>query len=157
MPFATVRIDGALALHSLRVLNTNTPGMESDAPLFFMVHGGVQDHPVWAYDRLAIVVFSYVHVARQTTGDLSGLLEVSMTGQLISAGDCSSVLAKSIQWHTASSIRRVAERLIEGFVSGGMTPEKLGIRVPMAEQNPPDIVTEEAAKRQKNSRSEKRI
>ncbi len=140
MTNAIIRIDGALALHSLRAIKPDTPGLQHDAPLFFKVRAGIQEHPVWAYDRLALVVFCYTHVARQHTGDLSGVLEVSLDGILISNGDCANVLAKSIHWHTSSAIRRVSEILIGKFVSGEITPKSLGVQIDVATRMPPDDV-----------------
>ena len=149
MPFATIRIDGSIVLHSLRVLNTNTPGLEGDALLLFMVRAGIQDHPIWAYGRLAIVILSYVHVARQTTGDLSGLLEVSLNGQLVSTGRFSNVLAKSIQWHTGSSVRKISEEMIARLMSGRINPDALGVRVQSVELEPPAAVLQEALKKKR--------
>jgi len=140
MTNATIRIDGALALHSLRAIKPNISGLENDAPLFFKVRAGIQEHPVWAYDRLAIVVFCYTHVARQNTGDLSGALEVSLDGVLISHGNCANVLAKSIRWHTSSAIRRVSEQLINSFISGEVTPKTLGVQIQMSKRKPPEDV-----------------
>ncbi len=140
MTNATIRIDGALALHSLRAIKPNTSGLEEDAPIFFRVRAGIQEHPVWAYDRLAIVVFCYTHVARQNTGDLSGVLEVSLDGVLISHGNCANVLAKSIRWHTSSAIRRVSEQLINNFISGEVTPKILGVQIQTSERTPPEDV-----------------
>ena len=140
MTNATIRIDGALALRSLRAIKPETPGLKHDAPLFFKVRAGIQEHPVWAYDRLAIVVFCYTHVARQHTGDLSGVLEVSLDGILISNGDCTNVLAKNIRWHTSSAIRRVAELLIGKFVSGEVTPKSLGMQIDVSVRTPPTEV-----------------
>jgi len=155
MTNATIRIDGALALHSLRAIKANTPGLENDAPLFFKVRAGIQEHPVWAYDRLAIVVFCYTHVARQNTGDLSGVLEVSLDGVLISHGNCANVLAKSIRWHTSSAIRRVSEQLIISVTSGEVTPEALGVQIQMSKRKPPEDVFDaiDKARGRKNIRS----
>ena len=141
MTNATIRIDGALALHSLRVMESGTSGLE-DAPLFFKVRAGLQEHPAWAYGRLATVVFCYTHVARQQTGDLSGVLEVSLDGLLISNDDCASVLAKSIRWHTSGAIRRVAELLIAKFVSGEITPKSLGVQISVSARRPPEDIFE---------------
>ena len=138
MANATIRIDGALALHSLRAIQPETPGLQNDAPLFFKIRAGIQEHPVWAYDRLAIVVFCYTHVARQHTGDLSGSLEVSLDGILVSNGDCANVLAKTIRWHTSSAIRRVSEQLISKFVTGAITPKSLGVHISMSARTPPE-------------------
>lgn len=146
MANAIIHIDGSIVLHSLRVLSENIPSLEDDAPLLFMIRAGIQDHPVWAYGRLAVVTLSYVHVTRQTTGDLSGLLEVSLSGELVSAGQHSSVLAKSIQWHTGSAVRRVAEQMISQLTKGTLPLKSLGIRVPIAEQVPPTAVAEKARK-----------
>ena len=147
MANATIRIDGALALHSSRVINSAILGLEHDAPLFFKIRAGIQEHPVWAYDRLAIVVFCYTHVARQNTGDLSSRLEVSLDGVLISNGDCAYVLAKSIHWHTSSSVRRVAEVLISKFAAGEVTPKSLGAQIDVATKRPPSDIYNAAARR----------
>ena len=141
MANAIIRIDGAIALHSLRATRPEILGLKNDdAPLFFKVRAGIQEHPVWAYDRLAIVIFCYTHVARQNTGDLSSMLELSLDGVLISNGDCANVLAKRIQWHTSGAIRRVAERLIGEFVAGRITPRSLGVQVGLMPKRPPDDV-----------------
>lgn len=144
MSNADVRIDGAVVLHSLRVVNAQVPGMTDAQPVFFKVLANIQEHPVWAYDRLAVVVFCYVHVARQYTGDLSQRLEVSISGRLISSDNCSSVLARSVHWHTAGPIRRIAEDLISRFVNGQITPETLGIKVKFAKEPPPEEVAKAA-------------
>ena len=150
MANATIRIDGALALHSLRATRPEILGLKNDAsPLFFKVRAGIQEHPVWAYDRLAIVVFCYTHVARQNTGDLSGSLEVSLDGILISNGDCANVLAKSIHWHTSGAIRRVAERLIGEFVDGRVTPRSLGVQIDVSARTPPADILKAATQARK--------
>ena len=140
MTNATIRIDGALVLHSLRTIKQETPGLDHSAPLFLKVRAGIQEHPVWAYDRLAIVIFCYTHVARQNVGDLSSVLEVSLDGILISNGDCANVLAKSIRWHTSAAIRRVAELLITRFSSGEVTSKSLGVQIDVVRKMPPDDV-----------------
>ena len=149
MSNADVRVDGAVALHSLQVVNAQVPGMSAAMPVFFKVQAGIQEHPIWAYDRLAVVVFCYTHVARQHTGDLSQRLEVSVDGLLISSDSCSSVLARSIRWHTSGAIRRVAEELISKFMSGSVTPEKLGIKMDFSTKSPPKGIVEAAQARQK--------
>jgi hypothetical protein len=126
MSNATIHIDGALALHSLRITTLDAPGLMNDAHLFFRVRAGIQEHPVWAYGRLAIVVFCYTHVARLHTGDLSGVLEITLDGTLISSGAHTNVLAKSVHWHTSSAIRRVAERLVAEVIAGSAPPEIFG-------------------------------
>lgn len=148
MSNAIVRIDGAVVLHSLQVVNAEIPGLQAALPVYFKVQAAIQEHPVWAYDRLAVVVFSYVHVARLDTGDLSQRLEVSVDGNLISSNNCSSVLARSIRWHTSGAIRRVAEELIASFTSGQITPEGLGVRVNVSHK-PPQAIADAAALRRK--------
>ena len=147
---ATIRIDGALSLHSLRTIKQEIPSLEHEIPLFFKVRAGIQEHPVWAYDRLAIVVFCYAHVARQNTGDLSGVLEVSLDGILISNDDCASVLAKSIRWHTSGAIRRVSELLIHRFISGEVTPQSLGVQISKVSKTPPNVVCNMATQKSRD-------
>lgn len=149
MSSADVRIDGAIVLHSLQVINARPPGLDAALPVYFRVQANIQEHPVWAYDRLAVVVFSYVHVARQHTGDLSRGLEVSIDGSLISSGKCSSVLARSIHWHTSGAVRRVAEELISRLTSGQITSEGLGIKIKVSQEPPPHEITEAAFLRRK--------
>lgn len=123
MSNATIHIDGALVLNSLRLQTHDAPGCMDSSYLSFLVQSGIQKHPLWAYGRLAVVTYCYAHVARMSTGDLSSSLQLSLEGEVISGADSTHLLARSIHWHTSSAVRNVAEKLIMQITMQESSPE----------------------------------
>ena len=82
-----------------------------------MVIAGKQAHPVWALDRLALVIYSYVQSAKYhyPRGPLP--IQVNIRSSLISNAITSSIVADSIIWHTSETIRSDAERLLAKLTS----------------------------------------
>ena len=108
-------IDGGLDCSSLSIgILKSMP----DSPIVkAMVIAGKQAHPIWAMDRLALVIYSYVQSAKYhyPRGPLP--IQVNIRGSLVSNESTSCIVADSIIWHTSEAIRLDAERLIAKMTS----------------------------------------
>ncbi len=113
--YATSHIDGGLDCSSLSIgILKSMP----DSPIIkAMVIAGQQAHPIWALDRLALVIYSYIQSAKYhyPRGPLP--IQVNIRSSLISNVSTSCVVADSIIWHTSEAIRADAERLIAKMTS----------------------------------------
>ena len=108
--YATSHIDGGLDCSNLSIgILSSVP----DSPIVkAMVIAGQQAHPIWALDRLALVIYGYVQSAKYhyPRGPLP--IQVNIRSSLISNASTSCIVADSIIWHTSEAIRSDAERLI---------------------------------------------
>jgi len=108
--YATSHIDGGLDCSSLSIgILKSMP----DSPIVkAMVIAGRQAHPIWALDRLALVIYCYAESAKYHYP--RGLLpiQVNVRGSLISNISTSSIMADAITWHTSETIRVDAEILL---------------------------------------------
>jgi hypothetical protein len=108
-------IDGGLDCSSLSLgILKSMP----DSPIVkAMIIAGKQAHPIWAMDRLALVIYSYVQSAKYhyPRGPLP--IQVNIRGSLVSNESTSCIVADSIIWHTSELIRSDAERLIAKMTS----------------------------------------
>lgn len=113
--YAISHLDGGLDCSSLSIgVLTSMP----DSPIVkAMVIAGRQAHPIWALDRLALVIFSYVEAAKyhHPSGPLP--IQVNVRGSFISDASTSCIVAEAIYWHTSERIRVDAERIISKLVS----------------------------------------
>jgi hypothetical protein len=113
--YAMSHIDGSLDCSSLSMgILKSIP----DSPIVkAMVIAGKQSHPIWAMDRLALVIYSYVQSAKYhyPRGPLP--IQVNIRGSLVSNESTSCIVADSIIWHTSETIRSDAERLIARLTS----------------------------------------
>ncbi len=113
--YATSHIDGGLDCSSLSIgILKSMP----DSPILkAMVIAGKQAHPIWALDRLALVIYCYVEAAKYhyPRGPLP--IQVNVRSSLVSNESTSSIVADSIIWHTSETIRMDAERLIAKMTS----------------------------------------
>ena len=113
--YAISHLDGGLDCSSLSIgVLTSMP----DSPIVkAMVIAGRQAHPIWALDRLALVIFSYVEAAKyhHPSGPLP--IQVNVRGSFISDASTSCIVAETIYWHTSERIRVDAERIISKLVS----------------------------------------
>ena len=131
--YANSHIDGGLDCSSLSIgVLKSMP----DSPIVkAMVIAGRQAHPIWALDRLALVIYGYVEAAKyhHPSGPLP--IQVNVRVSLISDHSTSCVVAESIYWHTSERIRVDAERIITKLVSGaGLTahwPAKTKMELPI--------------------------
>jgi len=108
--YATSHIDGGLDCSNLSIgILKSVP----DSPIVkAMVIAGQQAHPIWALDRLALVIYCYVQSAKYhyPRGPLP--IQVNVRSSLISNSVTSCIVADSIIWHTSEAIRLDAERLM---------------------------------------------
>ena len=99
--YATSHIDGGLDCSSLSIgILKSMP----DSPIVkAMVIAGQQAHPIWALDRLALVIYCYVQSAKYhyPRGPLP--IQVNVRSSLISNESTSCIVADSIIWHTSES------------------------------------------------------
>jgi len=108
--YATSHIDGGLDCSNLSI------GILKSLPVSPIVKAkviaGQQAHPIWAIDRLALVIYSYIQSAKYhyPRGPLP--IQVNVRSSLISNENTSCVVVDSIIWHTSDTIRIDAERLI---------------------------------------------
>ncbi len=116
--YAVTRLDGAL-LHSSICAGLMTTGLTRSPIVHFKVLAGVQPHPVWALDDLAVEIFSYCQAAKQA-GVSDTHLQVSVTGSLVSVENFSNIIAGYIEWHIPSSqLRTEAERVLSKMRRNG--------------------------------------
>jgi hypothetical protein len=108
--YANSHIDGGLDCSSLSIgILESMP----DTPIIkVMVIAGQQAHPVWALDRLAVVIYCYVQSAKYHYPNGPMPIQVNIRSSLISNDITSCSLADSFNWHTSETIRTDAELLI---------------------------------------------
>ncbi len=149
----TTNVDGSLVLHSLRIAENKTPGL-TDVLLVFSVLSGLQEYQVWAFDRLALVVYCYAHVAMMSTGDLSDRLGLSLRGTLVSGKEksCMMLVARSIRWHTSDAVRSVAERLIGEILNGNVPESFMQGAKTLKRRTPPSVQRAVVEKRRSRNR-----
>jgi hypothetical protein len=113
--YATSHIDGGLDCSSLSIgILESMP----DSPILkAMVIAGQQAHPIWAIDRLAVVIYCYVQAAKYHYPDGPMLIQVNIRSSLISNESTSCIMADSFMWHTSGEIRKDAELLIAKMTS----------------------------------------
>lgn len=108
MTYISVHIDGALDCQDVRVgLLKFSPEEIPVAQISLLA--GLQKHPAWALQRLAVVVYAYSQVA---TRHGYAQIQVSAHGTLVSTETSSNVLLRSVTWHTSMTVRAEAERMI---------------------------------------------
>jgi hypothetical protein len=131
--YATSHIDGGLDCSSLSIgILKSMP----DTPIVkAMAIAGQQAHPIWALDRLALVIYCYVQSAKYhyPRGPLP--IQVNIRSSLISNACTSCIVADSIIWHTSETIRSDAERLIAKMASNACLiaqwPSKTEMNLPV--------------------------
>jgi len=111
--YASARLDG---LFICRALQAGILRGASSPVVCFTVAAGVQEHPVWALDRLAIVVYAYCRASEGSP------VEICLEGRLVSNESISVVVANRVQWHTSRRARISAERLIAEMMLRGKLP-----------------------------------
>ncbi|MEP0805330.1 MAG: hypothetical protein HRF47_07555 [Chloroflexota bacterium] len=98
--YAIVRLDGAVMYDSIRAGLMKT-GITQSPIVHFKVRAGVQYHPVWAIDELAVEIFSYCQAAKASNVGPTHL-QVSIVATPVSGETYSNLVATNIEWHIAS-------------------------------------------------------
>lgn len=114
--FASVHIDGAVLCSSVLAGVLPTPGVPSPVSKFEL-SAGVQIHPIWTLDRLAVVVYCYTQTAIEMDAKT---LQVNVHGTLVS-NETSIVIADAVEWHTSRAVRDAAENMITRLTAGTET------------------------------------
>lgn len=113
--YASSHIDGGLDCSSLEIGLLRT---HPEAPITkVMVIAGLQVHPIWAINRLAVVIYCYVISARKHYPKGPIPIQVNLRGSLVSNQDSTCIIADSICWHTSEPIRAYAEKCIADLTS----------------------------------------
>jgi hypothetical protein len=103
--YARVNLDGALDTRSFRggwIRATPSP-----TPIaFFRVIAGLQAHPIWVMDRLALVVFCYSQHA------IEPQVQVNLVASVVSDLHASYMVGTHLTWHTSREVRTRAESAI---------------------------------------------
>jgi hypothetical protein len=109
--YAVAHLDGVLLYQCVRA-GLLTTGLTKSPIVQFKVMAGVQAHPLWALDDLAIEVYSCCQAAKEE-GVSDTHLQVSVTGSWVSTENFSIIIANDVEWHIASSKLRIrAERAV---------------------------------------------
>lgn len=113
--YASSHIDGGLDCSSLSIgILKSLP----DSPMVkAMIIAGRQAHPIWALDRLAVVIYCYAQSALRHYPRGPQPIQVNIIGTLVSSNNTSCVVARSVTWHTSEAIRVDAERAISLLVA----------------------------------------
>lgn len=106
-PYAVARFDGALVYPSIRA-GLMTTGLTKSPVVHFKVKAGVQSHPIWALDDLALEIYSYCLAAKEASAS-NTTLQVSVTASWVSTEKYSNLVATHIEWHTSPHLRVTAE------------------------------------------------
>ena len=131
--YATSHIDGGLDCFSLSIgILESMP----DTPIIkAMVIAGRQAHPIWALDRMAVVIYCYVQAAKYHYPNGPMPIQVNIRSSLISNESTSCIMADSFIWHTSGEIRTDAELLIAKMSSDARLitrwPSKIGMSLPI--------------------------
>ncbi len=116
--YAVAHLDGVLLYRCVRA-GLMTTGLTKSPIVYFKVLAGVQSHPVWALDDLALEIYSCCQAAKEE-GVSDTHLQVSVTGSWVSAENFSNIVASDVEWHIASSnLRKKAERAIAEMKTRG--------------------------------------
>ncbi len=114
-PYATAHFDGNLLFGSAEA-GLTTPSPSRSPIVRFEVLAGIQSHPVYALDRLAVVIYAYCKAARiLEMGETH--LQASITCSWVSTKTHSNLIAMHVEWHVSSRVRNAAKQLIEDMDS----------------------------------------
>ena len=128
--YSIARFDGALLYDDFRA-GLMTTGITKSPIVHFKVKAGVQFHPAWAIDEMAIEIYCYCRAALEA-GVSPTHLQVSVVASWVSAETCSNLIVTNVEWHIASkALRERALRMYSEF------SRKKGVPVDW----PEDIIT----------------
>ena len=111
---ATAHIDGGLDCTTIRVGILDTGPLPTPVATF-LVTSGLQNHPIWALDRLAAVVYCYCQAIKSLPNCLQ-IIEINLTANLVSGPQAACIVANSITWHTSKAVRDLAEPAIARMI-----------------------------------------
>lgn len=109
-PYAIARFDGALVFEDVQA-GLITTGVTKSPIVHFDILAGMQTHPIWALDALAVKVYSYA-LAAKTLKLSQTQVQISVTASWVSTNEFSNLIATHIEWHVSPSIRNFMEHLM---------------------------------------------
>ncbi len=113
-PYAIARFDGFVIFGDVQMGMMKT-GITRSPIVKFSVVAGYQKHPVYALDRLALIVYSYCQAAKSAgIGETS--LQASITASWVSTEQFSNIVATHIEWHTAMTIRPASQQILNDLI-----------------------------------------
>ena len=108
--YSIARFDGALMYDDFRA-GLMTTGITKSPIVQFKVKAGVQFHPAWAIDEMAIEIYCYCKAAQEASVSPTHL-QVSVVASWVSAETCSNLIVTNVEWHIASkALREYALRM----------------------------------------------
>ena len=112
--YSIARFDGALLYDDFRAGLMMT-GITKSPIVHFKIRAGIQNHPAWAIDELAIEIYCYCKAAQGVRVSPTHL-QVSVAATWISAESCSNLIVTNVEWHIASNeLRKNALRMYSEF------------------------------------------
>ena len=112
--YSIARFDGALLYEDFRA-GLMTTGITKSPIVHFKVQAGIQQHPAWVIDELAIEIYCYCRAAQEASVSPTHL-QVSLVASWISAETCSNLIVTNVEWHIASkALREHALRMYSEF------------------------------------------
>jgi hypothetical protein len=109
-PYASAHFDGYI-LHNSIEAGLTTPSPSRSPIVRFKIAAGVQAHPIYALDRLAVTIYAYCKAASFLEMDETQM-QASLTATWISTDNCSNLVTTHIEWHVSSKLRVEAKKVI---------------------------------------------
>ena len=135
--YSIARFDGALLYDGFRA-GLMTTGITKSPIVHFKVQAGIQHHPTWAIDELAIEIYCYCKAAQEVRVSPTHL-QVSLAATWISAETCSNLVVTNVEWHIASNeLRKNALRMYSEYSKKKRIPIDWPddiITIPVVERN----------------------
>lgn len=114
LPSANAHFDGFILLDSVEA-GLTTPSPSRSPIIYFQVSAGMQPHPVYALDRLAIVIYSYCKAAHVLDHDTQ--MQAYFSCAWVSTAISSNLIATHVEWHVSTRMRTAAQKFIDDIDS----------------------------------------
>lgn len=114
-PYSSAHFDGFLVFGNVEA-GWTTASPDRSPIVRFDVLTGIQSHPIYALDKLAVTIYSYCKVARiLEVGDTQ--LQASFTCSWVSTKYYSNLIATHVEWHVSPRLRVAANQLAKDMES----------------------------------------
>jgi hypothetical protein len=109
-PYASAHFDGYI-LHNSIEAGLTTPSPSRYPIVRFKIVTGVQAHPIYALDRLAVTIYAYCKAASFLEMDETQV-QAFLTAAWVSTNDYSNLVTTHIEWHVSPKLRVEAKKVI---------------------------------------------
>ena len=107
--YAVARFDGSVMFSDCKI-GISPISQEQSLVVLFKILAGIQQHPVYAFDELAVRVYAYCKTAKDR--NLRPMqLGASVTATPVSNESITTLILNHIEWHTDVDFRNSAESL----------------------------------------------